>query len=174
MSPDAPHPEAAAVAGSPSEAVETATAWFLAARAMVIAGGGDPDDDDAAAGLYAQAILGVSEDDCVAAKAPEHMGPRTLVDCLAIVERLPEPVREQLVTGVMMISYAEHAMTRLEVRWASILASAAGLDVDGFQRCCSQARVIAAMLRPDGAPGEFGSDEVGGEPIDRDPDGAGA
>ena len=49
-------------------------------------------------------------------------------------------------TGVMMIAYADRSMHPLEVRWASMLASALSMSVDDFQRCCVNARVISGML----------------------------
>ena len=45
-----------------------ATLWFLAARAMAIAGEDMPVVQEAATGLYAQAILGLSEEECNDAK----------------------------------------------------------------------------------------------------------
>lgn len=129
--------------------VDVATIWFLAARAMAVARGVPPRVDDASAGLYAQAILAISEDACLAAKAPERLGVMTLVDCLAGIRRLPRTTAEQILIGVLMIAYGDGNMHPLEVRWASMLTSAAGLTTDDFQRCCASARVIAAMLRPD-------------------------
>ena len=55
---------------------------------------------------------------------------------------------EKLLTGVMMIAYADRSMKPLEVRWASMLASAVNVTPDVFQRCCVNARIIASMLRP--------------------------
>ncbi|MCP3905061.1 MAG: hypothetical protein GY715_15665 [Planctomycetes bacterium] len=129
---------------------DLAAVWFLAARAMYIASGQAPASENASAGLYAQAILGVSEEACLEAKSQEKMGVLTLVDCLSAVSRLPHGVQEKIITGVMMVAYADRRMATLEVRWASMLASAAGLTTDEFQRICASARVIAAMLRPRG------------------------
>jgi uncharacterized tellurite resistance protein B-like protein len=115
---------------------------------MFVASGRTPGTDDASPGLYAQAILGISEDGCLEAKQAERIGVMTLVDCLGTVQRLPREDREKIVTGVLMIAYADRRMHTLEVRWASMLASAAGLSPEDFQHCCASARVIAAMLRP--------------------------
>jgi len=133
--------------------VALAATWFLAARGMHAARDGAGSADGASPGLYAQAILGVSEEACLEAKTAERLGVMTLVDCLSSVGRLPRDTAEKLVTGVMMIALSDGVMTPLEVRWASMLSSAAGLDQDGFQRCCASARVIAAMLRPPAGAG---------------------
>ncbi|MHC4946804.1 MAG: hypothetical protein ACYTG1_00880 [Planctomycetota bacterium] len=140
--------------GAPPDPVELGLTWFLAARAMVAARGVPPADGDASAGLYAQAILGLSEATCLEAKQPERIGSRSLVDCLAGVGRLSSDLAEKIVVGVMMIAYSDRAMHPLEVRWASMVTSAARLTHEDFQRCCASARVIAAMLRPagEGAP----------------------
>jgi len=129
---------------------ELATVWFLAARAMYVASGQEPGTENASAGLYAQAILGVSEEACFAAKDPEHMGVFTLVDCLSILSRMPHDLQEKIITGAMMVAYADRGMATLEVRWASMLASAANLTPDEFQRTCAAARVMSAMLKPRG------------------------
>ena len=125
-----------------------AAAWFLAARAMTAARGQTPETAEAAAGLYAQAILGLTQDDCLAARAPERIGVMTLVDCLAAIGRLPKDLAEKVVTGVIMIAYGDVSMHPLEVRWASMVTAAASLSTEEFQQCCVQARVIASMLRP--------------------------
>jgi hypothetical protein len=129
------------------EQIELATTWLLAARGMVSARDEAP-AADAGGGLYAQAILGVSEDACLEAKRPDRIGVLTLVDCLSRVRSLTPDVAEKIVTGVMMLAFSDREMRPLEVRWASMLASAAGLSQEDFQRCCASARVIAAMLRP--------------------------
>lgn len=131
----------------PSELGLAAT-WFLAARAMAVASGEPPRTDDASAGLYAQAILGLSEAAILEAKATERLGVMTLVDCLAGVRRLPPVLGEKILVGVMMIAYGDRRLHPLEVRWVSMLTAAAGLTADDLQRCCGSARVIAAMLRP--------------------------
>ena len=125
-----------------------ATLWFLAARTMVIAGEEMQSVQEAATGLYAQAILGFTEEQCREAKSESHIENKTLIDCLSGVRRLPKEEAEQILTGVMMISYADRTMKPLEVRWASMLASAIEVTPDEFQRCCVNARVIASMLRP--------------------------
>jgi hypothetical protein len=133
-----------------STPVHLATLWFLSARAMAIAGEDMPTVQEAATGLYAQAILGFSEDVCVEAKDADHISNKTLIDCLSGVRQLPQELAEKILTGVMMISYADRKMKPLEVRWASMLASAIDISPDNFQRCCVNARVIASMLRPHG------------------------
>lgn len=129
--------------------VDLAVTWFLAARGIVAArddvGNGN---ESGAPGLYAQAVLGLGEDVCLEAKKPERIGSRTLVDCLAAVRRLDPDTSEKIVTGVLMIALADGAMHPLEVRWLSMLASAAGLAEADMQRCCAAARVIATMVRP--------------------------
>ena len=82
----------------------------------------------------------------------EHIENKTLIDCLSGVRQLPREMAEKILTGVMMISYADRKMRPLEVRWASMLASAIEVSPADFQRCCVNARVIASMLRPHGAP----------------------
>ena len=130
---------------------EVATLWFLAARTMAVAGGELPSVQEAATGLYAQAILGFTEEDCQVAKSPHQIDNKTLIDCLSGVRQLSKELAEKILTGVMMISYADRTMTPLEVRWASMLASAIEVTPDEFQKCCVNARVIASMLRPQGS-----------------------
>jgi len=132
------------------ETPNLATLWFLAARAMAIAGEDMPVVQEAATGLYAQAILGLSEEECKRAKDADHIINKTLIDCLSGLRNLPTELAEKVITGVMMISYADRSMRPLEVRWASMLASAIEITPDDFQRCCVNARVIASMLRPQG------------------------
>ena len=134
-----------------SDPVHVATLWFLSARTMAIAGEDMPTVQEAATGLYAQAILGFTEDVCKAAKDAGHISNKTLIDCLSGVRQLPKELSEKILTGVMMISYADRKMRPLEVRWASMLASAIEVSPDEFQRCCVNARVIASMLRPQGS-----------------------
>ena len=134
-----------------SESTNLATLWFLAARAMAIAGEDMPVVQEAATGLYAQAILGLSEEECKKAKDAEHISNKTLIDCLSGLRNLPSELAEKVITGVMMISYADRSMRPLEVRWASMLASAIEITPVEFQRCCVNARVIASMLRPQGS-----------------------
>jgi uncharacterized tellurite resistance protein B-like protein len=117
---------------------------------MAVAGEDLPTVQEAATGLYAQAILGFTEEECRKAKDAEHISNKTLIDCLAGVRALPSEEAEKLLTGVMMIAYADRSMKPLEVRWASMLASAVNVTPDVFQRCCVNARIIASMLRPSG------------------------
>jgi hypothetical protein len=133
------------------ETTQVATLWFLSARAMAIAGEEMPSVQEAATGLYAQSILGFSEEDCRKAKESKQIKNKTLIDCLSGVRQLPSEIAEKILTGVMMISYSDRKMKPLEVRWASMLASAIEIHPDEFQRCCVNARVIASMLRPHGA-----------------------
>jgi len=133
------------------ESTNLATLWFLAARAMAIAGEDMSVVQEAATGLYAQAILGLTEEECKKAKDAEHISNKTLIDCLSGLRNLPSELAEKVITGVMMISYADRSMRPLEVRWASMLASAIEITPDEFQRCCVNARVIASMLRPQGS-----------------------
>ena len=127
---------------------DLATLWFLSARTMAIAGEDIPSVQEAATGLYAQAIIGLSEEECRIAKDAQHIANKTLIDCLSGVRRLPRDLAEKILTGVMMISYSDRSMKPLEVRWASMLASAIEVSPDDFQRCCVNARIIASMLRP--------------------------
>ena len=104
-------------------------------------------------GLYARAILELPERVCIEAKQPENIGNLKIEDCLLAIRNLPREQGEKILTGVMMIAYSTKAMHPLEVRWASMLASAIGLSEDDFQRCCIGARVIATMLNPSGKEG---------------------
>ena len=131
-----------------TDPIHVATLWFLSARAMAVAGEDMPVVQEATTGLYAQAILGLSETECRKAKSEKHIANKTLIDCLSGVRNLPAELAEKILTGVMMISYADRSMRPLEVRWASMLASAIEISQDDFQRCCVNARVIASMLRP--------------------------
>jgi hypothetical protein len=126
--------------------LELATTWFLAARAMTVAAGRLDPSREATAGLYGRAILGLDEETCLAAKTPEQVGCRTLVDCLASTAAMGQAHAAKIVTGIMLIAYADASMHPLEVRWASMLGSAAGLDETSFQACCANARVIASMM----------------------------
>ncbi|MFK7961971.1 MAG: hypothetical protein AB8G96_15765 [Phycisphaerales bacterium] len=132
--------------------VELAVTWFQAARAMHLAGGRRIEAADASAGLYAQAVLGLPEAACLAAKDPSIIAGRTLVDCLAACERMPDSAGAPFLTGLMMITFGERRLHHLEVRWASMVASAVGVDADAFLECCSAARVMAAMMHSGDAP----------------------
>ena len=125
---------------------ELATIWFLAARAMAVADGGLTLTRQGAGGLYAQSILGLSEEVCASAKSDESMAALTLLDCLAKLRGVPREIGEKIMTGVMMIAYSDRSMHPLEVRWASMLASSLSMNVDDFQRCCVNARVMSSML----------------------------
>ena len=57
--------------------VHLATLWFLSARTMAIAGEELPTVQEAATGLYAQAILGFSEEVCLEAKDAGQIGNRS-------------------------------------------------------------------------------------------------
>lgn len=138
--------------------IEVASLWFLAARAMSAGDGTMSTSRQAAAGLYAQAILGISEDACREAKSDDNISSLTLIDCLAMLRNVARETGEKIMTGVMMIAYADRSMHPLEVRWASMLASAIELEGDDFQRCCVNARVMAGML--DTHQEESGSDEA--------------
>ena len=128
--------------------IQLATTWFLAARTMAVADGNVPKVKEAAAGLYARDILELPERVCIEAKQPGNIGALKIEDCLLAVRNLPRELGEKIMTGVMMIAYSNKAMHPLEVRWASMLASAIGLSEEDFQRCCVGARVIATMLNP--------------------------
>ena len=128
--------------------VQLATTCFLAARTMAVADGNVPKVKEAAAGLYARAILELPERVCIEAKQPDNIGSLRVEDCLVAVRNLPRDLGEKIMTGVMMIAYANREMHPLEVRWASMLASAIGLSEEDFQRCCVGARVIATLLNP--------------------------
>ena len=132
------------------EPTDVATLWFLSARSMAVAGEEMPAIQESATGLYAQAILGFDESVCREAKDANHISNKTLIDCLSGLRQLPKEIAEKILTGVMMIAYADRSMKPLEVRWASMLASAIEVTPEEFQRCCVNARVIASMLRPQG------------------------
>ena len=138
--------DAPAVSEIDHDALELATTWFTAARAMTVAAGHIDPSREATAGLYGRAILGLNEETCLAAKTPEQVGSRTLLDCLASIAQLPRSVSAKLVTGIVLIAYADASMHPLEVRWTSSMASAAGLTESSFQACCVNARVIASMM----------------------------
>lgn len=140
---------------------ELATLWFLAARAMAVADGGLTVSRQGAGGLYAQAILGLSEQVCAEVKSDESMATLTLLDCLSMLRGVPREVGEKIMTGVMMIAYSDRSMHPLEVRWASMLASALSMEVDDFQRCCVNARVISSMLNTHGVNDDQDSAESG-------------
>ena len=84
-----------------SESTNLATLWFLAARAMAIAGEDMSVVQEAATGLYAQAILGLTEEECKKAKDAEHISNKTLIDCLSGLRNLPSDLAEKVITGVI-------------------------------------------------------------------------
>jgi hypothetical protein len=126
--------------------LDLATTWFLAARTMACGGDEPSAAEEAAAGLFGRAILGLDEASCIAAKQKDHMQSLTLIDCMSMAGRLPRGTADQVMTGVMMIAYAAASMQPLQVRWASMLASALDMSEDQFQQCCVNARVVASML----------------------------
>ncbi len=150
----------------PLETLEekVAMVWFLAARAMAVADGNPETARQAAGGLYAQAILGISEDDCLSIKSGALLDEMTLLDCLGMLRELPREYGERIMTGVIMIAYANRSMHPLEVRWASTLASSLELSEDDFQRICVNARVMSSMLDAQSQA------ETPSEPLDRDPE----
>ena len=121
------------------------TLWFLSARTMAVAGEDLPTGQEAATGLYAQAILGLSEEECRNAKDADHISNKTLIDCLAGVRALSREEAEKLLTGVMMIAYADRSMRPLEVRWASMLASAIDLKNLPIPISCANKRPDSAI-----------------------------
>lgn len=131
--------------------------WNLSARAMISAGKNVRNARQAASGLYAQGILGISEEDCRRAKAPEVIDHLTLVDCLSLLAAFDNETGEKIMTGLMMLAYSDGHMTALEVRWASMVSEAIGLSPDGFQKCAVNARVIATMLAVRGEEQEAAS-----------------
>lgn len=126
--------------------LDLATTWFLAARTMACGGDEPSAAEEAAAGLFGRAILGLDEESCIAAKQKDHMHALTLIDCMSMAGHLPRGTADQVMTGVMMIAYAVASMQPLQVRWASMLASAMDMSEDRFQQCCVNARVVASML----------------------------
>lgn len=130
---------------------QLAVAWNLGARAMIAAGEDVRNARQAASGLYAQGILGLSEEDCRNAKAAEVLEHLTLVDCLAYLSNLDSEDGEKVMAGLMMLAYSDGHMTPLEVRWASMVAAALDLEPEEFQKCAVNARVVATMLAPPAA-----------------------
>ncbi|MSR18851.1 MAG: hypothetical protein EXS00_06760 [Phycisphaerales bacterium] len=140
------------------EGAELATAWFVTARAMAVAAIADPSwsldevrgkaldaSRHSGAGLYAQAVLGLAEQDCIMGKSPERIGRMTLVDCLATARGMPEDQAEKIMTGAMMMAFAQRQLTPLAARFASMLASAFELTPAQFESCCLSGRVLADM-----------------------------
>lgn len=125
-----------------------AVAWNLGARAMIAAGEDLRNARQAASGLYAQGILGLTEEDCRRAKCSDAIDDLTLVDCLSILSKLDSDSGEKVMTGLMMLAYSDGHMTPMEVRWASMVATALDLKPNEFQQCAVNARVVATMLAP--------------------------
>ncbi len=129
--------------------IERATLWFLAAGAMDAASGeGAREHRPSAAGLFAQAILGFSEDACIEGKSSKRISRLTLIDCLSGVAALPIDLREKFLTGALMIALLDRRMDPAEVRWASALASAMRLSSQQVEECCLGARILTDMLHP--------------------------
>jgi len=139
------------------EELKLPVVWNLSARAMISAGRNVRNARQAASGLYAQGILGISEEDCRNAKAPEVIDHLTLVDCLSLLSECDTEMGEKLMTGLMMLAYSDGHMTALEVRWASMVCEALELSSDEFQKCAVNARVIATMLAVRGEEQEAAS-----------------
>ncbi|MSQ90411.1 MAG: hypothetical protein EXS01_03315 [Phycisphaerales bacterium] len=129
--------------------IEKATLWFLTARGMAAAGASEAGESQpAAAGLFAQAVLRLSEDDCIEGKSPAHMSRLSLMDCLSGVAALSIDTREKFFTGAIMIALLDRRMDPSEVRWASALASAMKLSPRQVEECCLGARILTDMLHP--------------------------
>lgn len=101
-----------------------------------------------AAGLFAQSVLGFSEDVCIEGKSFARMQRLSLMDCLAGVAALPLEIREKFLTGALMIALLDRTMDPSEVRWASALASAMKLTAAQVEECCLGARILTDMLHP--------------------------
>ena len=102
----------------------------------------------AAAGLFAQAVLRLSEDVCIEGKSPARMSRLSLIDCLSGVAALPMDMREKFFIGAIMIALLDRRMDPSEVRWASALASAMQLSPRQIEECCLGARILTDMLHP--------------------------
>ena len=132
-----------------SQDIERATLWFLTARGMAAACSNPSGVTQlSAAGLFAQSVLGFSEDVCVEAKSPARTGRLSLIDCLAGVATLPIETREKFLTGALMIALLDRKMDPSEVRWASALASAMRITPTQVEECCLGARILTDMLHP--------------------------
>ncbi|MDA1262481.1 MAG: hypothetical protein O3B75_06250 [Planctomycetota bacterium] len=131
------------------QAVEQATLWFLTARGMAAASDNPViHSQPSAAGLFAQAVLGLTEDDCIEGKSPARINRLTLIDCLSGVAALPPKTQEKFLTGALMIALLDRRMDAAEVRWASVLASAMKISTQRVEECCLSARILADMLQP--------------------------
>lgn len=129
--------------------VEQATLWFLTARGMAAASSDQTSDTQpSAAGLFAQAVLGLSEDACIVGKSPAKINRLSLIDCLSGVAALPPDIQERFLTGALMIALLDRRMDPAEVRWASVLANAMRLSTQRVEECCLGARILTDMLHP--------------------------
>ena len=84
---------------------ELATLWFLAARAMAVADGGTSITRQGAGGLYAQAILGLSEEVCAEAKSDDSLATLTLLDCLSMLAHKAIVISDKHMFGLTSNSY---------------------------------------------------------------------
>ncbi|MDA0803440.1 MAG: hypothetical protein O2819_06760 [Planctomycetota bacterium] len=141
--------------------VALGTAWFLVARAIVAAGGKEAIHKQSAGGLYAQAVLGLTEAECIAAKDPARCAPLTLVDAISMLERMPQEVGEKLLTGLMMLAFMDRSISPMEARLVSIVASALDLSSKQAEECCLSARVLADVLAPPGLRDRFRGQSLG-------------
>ncbi|MDA1008672.1 MAG: hypothetical protein O2800_06675 [Planctomycetota bacterium] len=139
------------------------TAWFLAARAMVVAGGSEAMHKQSAGGLYAQAVLGLTEDECIQAKDPAQVSNLTLVDCFSILEGMPRDVGEKILTGLLMLSFMDRKISPLETRLISVVASALDMTQKEVEECCLSARVLADVLAPPGLRQQFAGKSLDGK-----------
>ncbi len=129
--------------------IQRATLWFLTARAMAAASGAQASDTQpSAAGLFAQAVLGLSEDECIEGKSPARINRLSLNDCLVGVAALPAETQEKFLTGALMIALLDRRMDPAEVRWASLLANAMRISTQRVEECCLGARILTDMLHP--------------------------
>ncbi len=140
--------------------VELAGIWFTIARAMAVGASAETGPDGkllaqvpeaarhSGAGLYAQAVLGLTEEDCAQAKISQETGHQTLTHSLLAVRALPPDAAEKFMTGAMMIAFAERKLAPLAVRWATSLASAMNMTQEQFESCCLSGRILADMMNP--------------------------
>lgn len=141
------------------------TAWFLIARAIVAAGGTEAIHKQSAGGLYAQAVLGLTEDECIAAKDPVRCANLTLIDAVSMLESMRAELGEKLLTGLMMLAFMDRSMNPREARLVSVVASALELSTRQAEECCLSARVLADVLAPPGLRQRFGGKGLeGGAP----------
>lgn len=139
---------------------ELAGLWFTIARAMAVGASAEAGADGklaasvpeaarhSGAGLYAQAVLGLTEEDCAQAKVSDATGRQTLTHSLLALRALPPDTAEKFMTGAMMIAFAERKLAPLAVRWATSLASAMSMTQEQFESCCLSGRILADMMHP--------------------------